>query len=504
MLDMEVGINQVGQVTRKFYSKPMNTPFTIPSRSAHTWQIKRSTLIQEGVRRMLNTSQNTPNSVRNSILEDWDHKMNMSGYDRTFRTSVIHAAVKIYNYKVDVSNQGGRPLYRPAGWQASERAVEKLVKKQTWYSGNGIQRNQAPLIMDPTPTGQLEKDIQSIFKDSDRISGIRVKLCQRGGMKVSSTAKSDPFASKLCSREDCNICSSEQSNGNCRKSNVGYELICDPCNENGILASYQGETSKSGYERGNQHHDGLIKKLEENPLWKHSELHHNGDNALSFSMIITGTFQKAMVRQENEAIRIRESKAKYQMNSKQEFHQPSIISMVPVSNTQQADQQGNIAPIMDSYRNHTKRPRETHRNDSPNIPPRSRVKHNNHNQHNTNQQNHHTPKQQNNTTSKPNHTPYNRHYTSPYQPKTPASFKDIPVDTINPISTTRRERNDLRNKQAISRSVMRNHPSITEQRHHEVTEYRSPSVNRKVKPHNNPQEKVSVTNACKETISATN
>ena len=193
MLDMEVGINQVGQVTRQFYSKPMATPFTIPSRSAHTWQTKRSTLTQEGVRRLLNTSQNTSKIIRNDIMQQWDKKMNVSGYDEKFRTNVIRAAIKIYNHKVVTSEQGGRPLYRPTGWQSSERAIEKLVKRQTWYAGKGSERNQAPLIIDPTPTGQLELDIANILKDSARMSGTRVKLCLRGGDKVSECCQIRPF-----------------------------------------------------------------------------------------------------------------------------------------------------------------------------------------------------------------------------------------------------------------------------------------------------------------------
>ena len=333
MLDMEVGINQLGQVTRKFYSKPMNTPYTIPSRSAHTWQIKRSTLTQEGVRRLLNTSQNTSIIDRNKIMEDWDRKMNVSGYDMKFRTNVISAAVKIYNHKVTVAEQGGRPLYRPTGWQSSERELDKLVKRQTWYTGKGTERNQAPLIIDPTPTGQLEKDIANVLKESARVSGIRVKLCQRGGDRVSSAAKADPFASKLCERPDCTVCRSEKSKGGCRHSNVGYQLVCGTCLDSEIEATYQGETSKSGYERGAQHAEGLAKKVEDNPLWKHAELVHEGDNATPFSMQITGRFQKAMIRQEDEAIRIRESKSRYQMNSKKEFHQPAIIRMVPVINS---------------------------------------------------------------------------------------------------------------------------------------------------------------------------
>ena len=201
-------------------------------------------------------------------------------------------------------------------------------------------------------------------------------------------------------------------------------LTCDNCKQSEIQATYQGETSKSAYERGNQHAEGLIKKLEENPLWKHAELYHEGDNQIPFSMEITGRFQKAMIRQEDEAIRIRESLAKYQMNSKKEFHQPAIIRLVPVSNTQQADQTGAQAPIMERGRNHNKRSLQFNHSDSPNVPPRSRVRYNHHKSHQSPQ----------------------------------------PVERLNTVQSTRKERQNLAMKQAISRSVMRDHPVHSSQK----------------------------------------
>ena len=429
MLDMEVGINQLGMITRKFYCKPMNTPFTILSRSAHLWQIKRSTLTQEGVRRLLNTSVEAPGHVKDQILSEWDLKMNRSGYDQTFRSNVIKSAVEIYTHKVSVAKSGGRPLYRPTGWHSTERDLSKLVKKQTWYSGTGQQRNHAPLILDPTPTGQLEKDIANIIKEAARLTGLRVKLCQRGGSKVVSSAKSDPFASILCDRSSCPICRTPESKGGCKHSNVGYQLFCIQCSNLGIVASYQGETSKSGFERGNQHSEGLLKKSEDAPLWKHAEMYHNSDTKLQFGMEVTGRFKKAFERQENEAIRIRESSALYQMNSHREFHQPTIVRMIPVSNTLQSDQSGSNNQVMYYSSHNTNRSHQQSRVDSPTVQPRSK------------------PRVQS------------------------------PSSNLQTVTTTRRQRMDLDMSKAISRSVMKYHPSIVENRELDRSNYRSPSVN---------------------------
>ena len=373
VLDMQVGINQVGLITRKFYSKPMNTPYTILARSSHSWQTKRATLTQEGVRRMLNTSTNTPIHERNQILQDWDMKMNLSGYSRSFRGNVISSAILIYNQKLLVAQQGGQPVHRPSGWQASERNTNKHINKHTWYHGNGKIANQAPLIIDSTPSGKMESEIREILAEASRTSNVNIKLVVRGGRKIVKNAPSDPFASKLCSRPSCKVCTSPDSGGGCKQASIGYTLTCDPCAQSDIVASYQGESSKSAFERGEQHAKGLIKKSDDNPIWKHSELHHNSDNQIGFNMKVTGRFAKPMIRQENEAIRIRESGAIHEMNSRSEFHQPVIIRLVPTSNISQLDQAGTPAPIMNS-RQQNKRPySHLSRPDSPNVESRSKI-----------------------------------------------------------------------------------------------------------------------------------
>ena len=114
---------------------------------------------------------------------------------KVFRSSVIKNAVQIYNSKVLVASEGGRPLYRPFGYQSEQNAINKVISAQTWYSGKSQQRNQAPLILDPTPTGEMEKEIQAILSNAARTTDVRIKLCTMGGRKISSKAKSDPFAS---------------------------------------------------------------------------------------------------------------------------------------------------------------------------------------------------------------------------------------------------------------------------------------------------------------------
>ena len=369
MLDMQVGIDQKGKITREFYCKPVATPFTILARSAHPWQTKRSTLTQEGVRRLVNTSTNCSEKTRNTIMQQWDSKMNVSGYSKKFRSNVIKSAIQTYNSKLVVAEGGGRPVYRPFGYEGEKSDINKVVAAHTWYTGNAQQRNQAPLIIDPTPTGEMENEIKTILSNASRTSDVRIKFCTRGGRKVSSKAKSDPFASLKCPRSECPVCSMPNSKGGCRFSNIGYQLSCVPCKNTEVISTYQGESAKSAYERGQQHHADLKRKVVDTPMWKHAQLHHESNNKIEFEIEVTNRFKKPMVRQEDEAIRIRESNAQIRLNSKAEFHQPSLIRLVPASGNQVLSQEGQSVPIFaNNMFNHVQR----NRVDSPNVPMRTR------------------------------------------------------------------------------------------------------------------------------------
>ena len=371
MLDMQVGINQIGMITRQFYCKPVATPFTILARSAHPWQTKRATLTQEGVRRLVNTSSNNCESVRNDIMQNGIKKNNVSGYSKKFRSNVIKSAIQAYNTKLVIAKDGGRPLYRPFGYEGENSDINKVVASHTWYTGNAQQRNQAPLIIDPTPTGEMETEIKTILANASRTSDVRIKFCTRGGRKVSSKAKSDPFASLKCDREDCPICSMPDSKGGCRFTNIGYQLSCVPCKDTEVISTYQGESSKSAYERGQQHHADLKRKVIDTPMWKHAQLFHNSDRNINFEIEVTGRFKKPMIKQEDEAIRIRESRAQNRLNSKSEFHQPSLIRLIPASGNEVLNQEGESVPI---YSNTMFNRIQRNRGDSPNVPMRTRSK----------------------------------------------------------------------------------------------------------------------------------
>ena len=69
------------------------------------------------------------------------------------------------------------------------------------------------------------------------------------------------------------------------------------------------------------------------PFWKHCLVAHIEGEQVEFSMQVVGTFQSCLVRQVNEGVRIKRSKAEL-MNSKGEFHQHPVVRVVPTRGLQ--------------------------------------------------------------------------------------------------------------------------------------------------------------------------
>jgi hypothetical protein len=325
-----------------FYSKPMATRYVIPERSAHPNRVKRTTLIQEGVRRLLNVSPDLPDSVREEVMTEFDVKMRFSGYNKKFRWNVLDSAYSIYEGKLKDAEDDVRPLYRRREYKREERERKKMNGRETWYRGSESAPNLAPLIVDPTPGGKMFAEMQKVIKDFSNTHGMGVKLVERGGRKLATTVKSNPLGSAECGREKCSICAGEKP-GKCSKPGAGYRQTCISCKEKGISATYEGETSRTAFQRGMEHTADMEKKAEDSPLWKHSSIHHADDPA-RFEMEVTGIHRSAMERLSDKIVRIKISNSTVVMNSKNDWAQPALVRLVAVTGNSQDVQPGDQQP----------------------------------------------------------------------------------------------------------------------------------------------------------------
>ena len=100
---------------------------------------------------------------------------------------------------------------------------------------------------------------------------------------------------------------------------VCYAISCDRCANQGVAATYYGESSRTPYLRGREHLQGQTRHLEENPLYKHDVVHHLGVKG-GYSMRVLRRHKAPLSRQLHEATEIELSKDKIIMNSKGEYN----------------------------------------------------------------------------------------------------------------------------------------------------------------------------------------
>jgi hypothetical protein len=310
--------------------------------------VKRTTLIQEGVRRLLNISPELPDDERRDVMEKFDLKMRYSGYLKKYRWNIIESAFAIYENKVKEDREGTRPLYRHREYRRAERERKKASSRESWYKGEETNPNMAPLIVDPTPGGTMYNEMLKVCEDFKATHKIGIRVVQRGGSKLTSHIKSNPLGSAGCLRDSCSICRGERK-GKCDKPGIGYRQTCENCKVEGVEATYEGESSRTAFQRGAEHDTELAKKSEDSPLWKHQSIHHP-DTEARFQMEVTGVHRSVASRMCDEIVRIKSSNSKHLMNSKNDWNQPALVRVVAVTGNSQETQQGDLQPTRQERR----------------------------------------------------------------------------------------------------------------------------------------------------------
>ena len=324
VLDLNAYVKE-DQVFHEFYEKPCASKMVIPYKSAHSKKMKMAVMVEEGLRRLRNTSRRLDSEKSRKVMANWSRKLRRSGYPVTVRHEVIKTASEKWLRMCEEEDAGGRPIFRPRGWKKEERRLQKEKKASSWHKRDSKQAS-APLILDPT-AGSLTKDARDVCAKFEQVSGMRVAVVERAGQAIKTLAKSEPLKKKGCDRVKCFPC--RTGGGNCEKSGVGYRVRCEMCRRAGKLTEYEGESGYNAFTRGCEHEDALRLKDQENALYKHCVLEHGGRRA-DFSMRALGSFQGCLERQVNEAVRIGSSKAEVLMNSKAEFHQAPLVRVMTV------------------------------------------------------------------------------------------------------------------------------------------------------------------------------
>ena len=143
------------------------------------------------------------------------------------------------------------------------------------------------------------------------------------------TQESYSFEKAKC-EDNCFVCMSEGS-GNCRRSNVSYEIVCDRV---GCKDVYIGETSRNAFCRGREHLKGLESMKDESVLVEHLKECHEGDTlhppCHKFKMNVTECHNTTLDRMVSEAVSIdinQKQTTRRVLNRKHGFRVNSVLKL---------------------------------------------------------------------------------------------------------------------------------------------------------------------------------
>ena len=336
ILDMKMAMNNKNEVVHCFYRKPQSNKFTMMARSALPDRVKRSTMSNEALRRLLCCSDNLDGDKKVKVMEDFARMLMRSGYSEKFRFEVISDALRGHQKMKKREEEGGQPVDRPRDYDEVGRRRKKNEKASRWFrkEQRGSSIREGVIIIPPTPESTLAKALKRVCEEELKGSKISLSVQERGGKQLGQLlGTSVPGANnkKHCGRQSCFPCNTGQE-GVCRRTGVGYKIICNICAQT-ISSEYAGESGKNMFCRGEEHVADAKRKAADKPLWKHILEKHGGRMGIPlfehFSMVRTGVFVKPQRRKANEGVRISNLNPDTRMNSKDEFRQGTNITMRP-------------------------------------------------------------------------------------------------------------------------------------------------------------------------------
>ena len=194
------------------------------------------------------------------------------------------------------------------------------MTRTSWYRpANSV------IFVPATPGAELVKKIQGIVSHGAERLGIEgIRAVETGGKKIKDKLVRLDITG--CPYPNCYLCECGVKGASHTRSGAQYSGVCSICEEEGRLASYEGETGRNGMYRAMQHREAIQNRDTTNAFAKHLEIFHTdraGDIS-SFKLKVNGTYKSSLERQVMEGVRIANSKANIVLNSKSEYHQPAL------------------------------------------------------------------------------------------------------------------------------------------------------------------------------------
>merc|ERR1712237_304170 len=169
-LDLKVWVEN-GEIRFEFFKKPVSSPYVVLAKSALSEQTKRSSLVAEGMRRLLNCSVELPWETKVAHLSRFAHSMMISGYGHRYRWEVINGAIMRYDELVKS---------RPLGIHRNGKMIREAKKAK---SGGGsdnwfiTERTSNVLPVPITEGGNLKRVIGVVMKSCGGGGSLCISVC---------------------------------------------------------------------------------------------------------------------------------------------------------------------------------------------------------------------------------------------------------------------------------------------------------------------------------------
>ena len=182
-LDLEIRVNMYNKVVYRYYEKPMIPNMVLHRRSAMPESTRRSTLNQELIRRMINTSELVSLEERIDIIDKYAVKLMNSEYPLEEARNIIIGGLKGYerllSLSKDTNNPKWKPLHMAAGWNAKNRRRAKELSKTKWYKGK-TEVEPPPRISSPQEDPTCMRDAKP---DGEELTGKTTPSRKAGNAK---------------------------------------------------------------------------------------------------------------------------------------------------------------------------------------------------------------------------------------------------------------------------------------------------------------------------------
>ena len=325
----------------EFYKKDVASDYTILNRSAMPWSMKRSTLFNEGIRRLKNCSRSLPWAQKAKHLSDFSNMLRISGYDDRFRYTCIKGVIQRYQELEEMVRRGETDFYRTREKIDQQKQAKGGGNRATWFlKGN----TTTTLLTSSTPGSRLKRELQDTLKDTQAPDGGLTMVLEDGGIPIYSGLRRDPFKTQGCQYGQDRECIVEGKQ-DCSKMGVTYTVECNECikpsptRRSSVIAGrrraskYIGNTGRSCHARGLEHSKAVKSHNKKNPLVKHMIECHEGTNP-GFCMKILDGHKTNLSRLVSEGLMISKEEPEALMNSKSEWGRGKTIRFTPtVTNT---------------------------------------------------------------------------------------------------------------------------------------------------------------------------